>query len=193
VLPPGELATRVGSVGVPIGEMSVVARRPDGEPAAPGETAELYVDGPLLMLGYLDEAELTAEALTEYGFRTGDFGHVDADGYVWIEGRKDDIIKRGGEKVSTIQVQQALLNLGLFHDAAVLAAPDELLGHVPVAFVVPRDPETFKASRVLRELRRLLPPVAHPSRVIAVDAVPRTGSGKAIRGDLQALLAQELG
>jgi acyl-CoA synthetase (AMP-forming)/AMP-acid ligase II len=193
VLPPAELGTRVGSVGVPIGEMTVVGRRPDGEPAAPGETAELFVDGPLLMQGYLDEPELSAAALTAHGFKTGDFGRVDADGYVWVEGRKDDIIKRGGEKVSIIQVQQALLNLGLFHDVAVLAAADELLGHVPVAFVVPRDPAGFKPTRVLRELRGVLSPVAQPSRLIALDAIPRTGSGKAIRGELQALLAQELG
>jgi acyl-coenzyme A synthetase/AMP-(fatty) acid ligase len=171
----------------------VVGRRPDGEPAAPGETAELFVDGPLLMQGYLDEPELSAAALTAHGFKTGDFGRVDADGYVWVEGRKDDIIKRGGEKVSIIQVQQALLNLGLFHDVAVLAAADELLGHVPVAFVVPRDPAGFKPTRVLRELRGVLSPVAQPSRLIALDAIPRTGSGKAIRGELQALLAQELG
>ena len=66
-------------------------------------------------------------ALTGYGFKTGDFGHVDADGYVWVAGRKDDIIKRGGEKVSIIQVQQALQNLGLFLDVAVIAAADEFL------------------------------------------------------------------
>ena len=192
VLPPAELDLRVGSVGRPIGDMRVVVRRGDGVEAAAGETGELYVTGSLLMREYLDEPEITARALTAQGFRTGDFGRVDAEGFVWIEGRKDDIIKRGGEKVSIVHVQQALQALGRFADVAVLAAPDDILGHVPVAFVVPHDKEGFKASRLLRELRSVLPAASLPSRVIAVDDIPRTGSGKAIRAELQALLEEAL-
>jgi acyl-CoA synthetase (AMP-forming)/AMP-acid ligase II len=193
ILPPAELDVRVGSVGRPIGDMRVVARRGDGAEAAPGDTGELYVTGSLLMQGYLDEPEITARTLTAHGLKTGDFGHVDESGAVWIAGRKDDIIKRGGEKVSIIHVQQALQGLGRFADVAVLAAPDDILGHVPVAFVVPLEPGAFKASRLLRELRAVLPPTSLPSRVIAVSSIPRTGSGKAVRADLQALLAKALG
>ena len=192
ILPPEELDEREGSVGRPIGDMRVTARRGDGTRAAPGETGELFVTGSLLMLGYLDEPEITARTLTGHGLRTGDFGRVDASGAVWIAGRKDDIIKRGGEKVSIVHVQQALQGLGRFADVAVVAAPDDILGHVPVAFVVPHDRDGFKASRLLRELRGLLPSTSLPSRVIAVEAIPRTGSGKAIRAELQALLAREL-
>ncbi len=193
VLPPADLDLKVGSVGRPIGDMRVVARRGDLTEAAPGEQGELFVTGSLLMQGYLDEAEITAKTLTEHGLKTGDFGKVDESGAVWIAGRKDDIIKRGGEKVSIIHVQEALQGLGRFADVAVVAAPDEILGHVPVAFVVPREPEGFRASRLLRELRGVLPSTALPSRVIAVQAIPRTGSGKAIRAELQKLLAEELG
>ena len=193
ILPPAELDVRVGSVGRPIGDMRVVARRGDLTKAAPGEQGELYVTGSLLMLGYLDEPEITAKTLTADGLKTGDFGKVDESGAVWIAGRKDDIIKRGGEKVSIIHVQEALQGLGRFVDVAVVAAPDEILGHVPVAFVVPHEPDGFKASKLLRELRGVLPSTSLPSRVIAVEAIPRTGSGKAIRAELQALLAEELG
>ncbi len=193
ILPPAELDVRVGSVGRPIGDMRVVARRGDGAEAAPGDSGELYVTGSLLMQGYLDEPAISARTLTIHGLKTGDFGHVDESGAVWIAGRKDDIIKRGGEKVSIIHVQQALQGLGRFADVAVLAAPDEILGHVPVAFVVPLEPDAFKASRLLRELRSVLPSTSLPSRVIAVAAIPRTGSGKAVRAELQALLAEELG
>ena len=188
VLPPAELDARAGSVGRPIGDMQVLARDGDGGVLPPGETGELYVTGSLVMQGYLGEPETNARTLTQHGLRTGDFGHVDEDGFVWIAGRKDDIIKRGGEKVSTVHVQQALLALDRFADVAVIAAPDEILGHVPVAFVVPLEPVGFKATRVLRELRGLLPASSLPSRIVAVDEIPRTGSGKAIRADLQALL-----
>ena len=191
ILPPAALAERVGSVGRPIGDMRVVARDAAGEVAPAGESGELYVTGSLLMQGYLDEPEITARTLTPLGLCTGDFGHVDDDGYVWIEGRKDDIIKRGGEKVSLVHVQQAIAGLERFADVAVLATPDEILGHVPVAFVVARE-EGVKASRVLRELRAVLPPVSLPSRLIIVDAIPRTGSGKVIRAELAAVLAEEL-
>jgi acyl-CoA synthetase (AMP-forming)/AMP-acid ligase II len=193
VLPPAELDVKVGSVGRPIGDMRVVARRGDLTEAAPGEQGELYVTGSLLMQGYLDEPQITAETLTAHGLKTGDFGKVDESGAVWIAGRKDDIIKRGGEKVSIIHVQEALQGLGRFADVAVVAAPDDILGHVPVAFVVPNEPEGFRASRLLRELRGVLPSTSLPSRVIAVEQIPRTGSGKAIRAELRKLLAEELG
>jgi acyl-CoA synthetase (AMP-forming)/AMP-acid ligase II len=193
VLLPGELDEREGSVGRPIGAMQVVARAADGAAVLPGQTGELYVTGPLLMQGYLDEPEITTRSLTDDGLRTGDFGHVDGDGYVWVAGRKDDIIKRGGEKVSVVHVQEALLALGRFHDVAVIAAPDEILGHVPVAFVVPREPEGFRGSRVLRELRDALPSTSLPSRIFAVERIPRTGSGKAIRAELRRLLEEDAG
>ena len=191
ILPPADLDVLEGSVGRPIGDMRVVARRGDGAEAAPGETGELFVTGSLLMQCYLDEPKITAKTLTGHGLKTGDFGRVDESGAVWIAGRKDDIIKRGGEKVSIIHVQQALQALGRFADVAVLAAPDDILGHVPVAFVVPHDRDGFKASKLLRELRSVLPSTSMPSRLIAVEEIPRTGSGKAIRKQLERLLAED--
>ena len=188
VLPPSELDRRRGSVGRPLPGMTVTVRRPDGVPAPPGEVGEIFVAGDLVMQGYLDEPQMTAEVLTQHGLRTGDFGHQDADGFVWLAGRQDDIFKRGGEKVSAVSVQQAVMSLGLFHDVAVIAADDEILGKVPVAFVVPREPEVFKATRVLRHLRGVLQPAWLPSRIVALDEIPRTGSGKPIRADLLARL-----
>ena len=96
VLPPDELERRAGSVGRPLPDMSVGARDAGGTALPPGEVGELYVAGPLVMQGYLDDPEATAAALGPRGFRTGDFGHTDADGFVWVAGRKDDIFKRGG-------------------------------------------------------------------------------------------------
>ncbi len=190
VLRPAELDEREGSVGRPIGSMEVTARDAGGAALAAGQTGELYITGPLLMQGYLDEPEVTARTLTGNGLRTGDFGRVDTDGYVWVAGRKDDIIKRGGEKVSVVHVQEALLQLGRFDDVAVIATPDEILGHVPIAFVVPREPEGFRGSRVLRELRDVLPSASLPSRIVAVGRIPRTGSGKAVRAELRRLLEE---
>ena len=136
------------------------------------------------MQEYLDDPQVTAASLTPHGFRTGDFGRVDADGFVWVEGRHDDIIKRGGEKVSLVHIQEALRALGLFRDVAVIAADDELLGRVPVAFVVPAEPGAFERAAVMRALRRALPATSLPSRVVALAEIPRTGSGKPLRPEL---------
>ncbi|MGO8683668.1 MAG: class I adenylate-forming enzyme family protein [Thermoleophilia bacterium] len=184
VLPPEELDRRRGSVGRPIGEMVITVRGSDGAATPDGEIGELYVDGPLIMQGYLDDPDVTAAALTPCGFRSGDFGHRDADGFVWVAGRRDDIIKRGGEKVSLVHIQEALRSLGLFADVAVIAADDELLGRVPVAFVVPNDPAGFARAAIMRLLRRTLPATSLPSRIVALAEIPRTGSGKAIRREL---------
>ena len=189
VLPPAELERRRGSVGRPLADMAVTVRAPDGAPVPDGEQGELYVDGPLVMGGYLDEPRLTDAALTAHGFRTGDFGHRDADGFVWVAGRKDDIIKRGGEKVSIVHIQEALRTLGRFADVAVIAVDDAILGHVPVAFVVPADGAPVKRTAVMRELRGLLPASSLPSRIVPLDEIPRTGSGKAVRGELLKLAA----
>jgi acyl-CoA synthetase (AMP-forming)/AMP-acid ligase II len=188
ILRPDELDLRVGSVGRPFGDMTVTVRDPEGGEVPPGESGELYVTGSLVMQGYLDEPGITAAALTPLGFRTGDFGHADADGYVWVEGRKDDIIKRGGEKVSTVHIQQALMATGLVADAAVVAADDEILGHVPVAFVVPSSADGYDRRALMRALKAALPATSLPSKVVPLDEIPRTGSGKAIRAELLARL-----
>jgi long-chain acyl-CoA synthetase len=190
ILPPAQFNQRPGSVGKPIADMSTSVRRPDGCAAAAGESGEIFVAGPLVMQGYLDEPQLTADALTVNGFKTGDFGHQDDDGYLWIEGRHDDIFKRGGEKVSTVQIQRAMQSLGLFSDVAVVSADDEILGKVPVAFVVPLSAEPFRSTPVLRQLKGLLPATALPGKIVAVEQIPRTGSGKVVRAELVALLAE---
>jgi len=189
VLAPGELERRSGSVGRPLAGMTVTVRAPDGAVLPDGEQGELYVEGPLVMRGYLDEPGITVASLTAHGFRTGDFGHRDADGFVWVAGRKDDIIKRGGEKVSIVHIDEALRALGLFADVAVIAVDDTILGHVPVAFVVPADGAPVKRTAVMRELRGLLPASSLPSRIVPLDEIPRTGSGKAVRAELLRLAA----
>lgn len=188
ILSPEASNVGIGSVGRPIADMVVVARDSRGALVSAGDVGELYVTGSLLMQGYLGEPEITAKTLTDRGLRTGDFGCTDEVGNVWVSGRKDDIIKCGGEKVSIVHVQQAIMELGVFTDVAVIATPHELLGHVPVAFVVPKNPDNFKVSKFLLALKKLLPIAFLPSRVVTVNEIPRTGSGKAIRSEMQKLL-----
>jgi len=89
-----------------------------------------------------------------------------------------------------VHIQQGLMSLGMFRDAAVLSVEDEILGRVPVAFVVPADSEPFKGTQVLKRLKSVLPATHLPSRVVALEAIPRTGSGKAIQAQLLAALEE---
>lgn len=188
VLPPDQIERRRGSVGRPLPDMRVLARDSQGVTLPAGAVGELFVDGPLVMLEYLDDVAATTAVLGPHGFRTGDFGAVDDEGFVWVEGRKDDIFKRGGEKVSTVQIQQALLALDEVEDCAVIAVQDDVLGHVPVAFVAPHGEQRPRGGHLLRLLREHLPASSLPSRILVVEAIPRTGSGKAVRAELLTLL-----
>ncbi len=177
-----------GSVGTPLPEMEVTARDSAGNILPAGETGELYVRGRCLMTGYYGAPELTRESMTKHGFRTGDLGKVNQDGFVWVEGRQDDIFKCGGEKVSLQLVQQALLNLAGIQDAATLAEEDNILGKTVCAFLVTEGDSRPTPMEIVKKLRGNLPDNHIPKRIIFLPAIPRTGSGKAIKAELKNLL-----
>ncbi len=111
----------------------------DGADVAAGEPGELWVLTPALSAGYADGADLADRLSADGWFRTGDFGRIDADGFVWIEGRVSSMINRGGLKVFPGEVEEVLRLAPAVADVAVVGAPDDRLGEVPWAFVVLRD------------------------------------------------------
>lgn len=189
IQPPDTLANKAGSVGKPIDGMHITMRDSESLAELPaGEVGEVFVDGPCLMKGYLDMPEINARSLTEFGFSTGDFGYKDQDGFLFLEGRKDDIFKLGGEKVSALRIQQALMGLEWFEEAVVIAAEDRIMGKAPVAFVVVKPGATYKRVQVSKTLRRELPATWMPREIIPVESIPRTGSGKPMRQKLRSML-----
>lgn len=175
---------KLGSVGKPIGDMQISIRRDDGTVATAGEGGEIHVNGPLLADGYYELPDETQKAFTKRGFRTRDFGRIDADGYVWVEGRLDDILKIGGEKVSTIAVQLAIAELHGVKDAAVLAVDDAAIGKALIAYIVQDGTIALTKVSALRALRESLPTNAVPKQIHFVDLIPLTGSGKVDRNAL---------
>jgi acyl-CoA synthetase (AMP-forming)/AMP-acid ligase II len=151
-----------GSVGRPLPGITVSV---DGD-------GEVWVHGPSLMLGYLDEPPLAGP------LRTGDRGRLE-DGYLWVDGRGDGVVKCAGERVSLEEVAIALRAAPGVADAAVVAVPDELLGVRLVAFV---EGDAAAARRAGLELM----PAKRPARVVAVDALPRLASGKVALAELRA-------
>ena len=157
----------------------------DGEPM-PGvevrlaEDGEIFSRGPDLCLGYTDAA-LTERIFDEEGwYRTGDLGEIDEDGYLTITGRKADIIIRGGENISALEVEEALLGIPAVAEAAVVAAPDPRLGEHAAAFIRRKPGHPAPTIDQMRTHLRAagLARQKWPEELHVVDEYPRTASGK---------------
>jgi acyl-CoA synthetase (AMP-forming)/AMP-acid ligase II len=142
---------------------------------AQGEAGEIVVRGPNVMHGYANQ--VADQAFTKGWFRTGDLGRLDADGYLFIEGRIKEIINRGGGKISPREVEEVLLQHPAVAQAVVFAMPDKTLGQDVRAAVVLRDPHITE-----RQLRQAVAArLAHfkvPSRIMVEEALPLGHTGK---------------
>ena len=168
--------TKLGAVGRP--HRGVTVRTDE-------ETGELLVQTPALSAGYADGADLGDRLTADGWFRTGDVGRVDADGFVWIEGRVSDMINRGGLKVFPAEVAEVLLLHPDVGDAHVVGAPDDRLGEVPWAFLVPAEGSALPSDEELDALcREHLAPYKVPVGFVTVDALPRNEIGKVLTRDL---------
>jgi acyl-coenzyme A synthetase/AMP-(fatty) acid ligase len=174
-----------GSVGRPLPGITVTAVTPDGTPLPPGEVGELLVQGPSVMLGYLDDPEGTARVLTPDGLRAGDRGYVDADGFVFVLGREDGVVKVAGERISVEEVAAVLRLAPGVREACVVAVPDELMGAHLVAFIEPQ-PGVDATPAVREAARQRLSAARRPRRVVQLAELPRGANGKL---DLAALRA----
>jgi len=177
VLDPKHIITKSGSAGCPLEAMNLCIHREDKTVADVGESGEVATWGPLLMKGYL--GHFSPEV-----FPTGDVGYLDKEGFLWLEGRKDDVFKSGAEKVSTVRIQQALMDMGICEDVAVVGVQNDYLGKVPFAFIVPKGNKKIRPRTIMGELRKTLPHSHVPKHVVSMDAIPRTGAGKIQRAEL---------
>ena len=125
-----------GSMGVPCPEVSLKIVDPEGREAPVGTTGEVLVKGPGMMRGYLNQPEATREALAGGWLHTGDLARVDARGFLYFVGRTKDIIRRSGENVAAMEVENALKLHPKIMDAAVIAVPDEIRGEEIKAYVI---------------------------------------------------------
>jgi acyl-CoA synthetase (AMP-forming)/AMP-acid ligase II len=172
---------RPGSVGVllPNTELRVVDPATDAD-LGRNDTGELVARGPQVMKGYLNNPAATAEMLDADGWlRTGDLGHVDDDGYVYVVDRVKELIKYKGLQVAPAELEAVLLAHPEIADAAVVRSPDEEAGEVPKAFVVARTP--LEAEEVMAFVAERVAPYKKVRRVEFVDEIPRALSGKILR------------
>jgi long-chain acyl-CoA synthetase len=172
------------SVGRPIPGTEAFVLDEDGKPVAPGETGILYVRGPHVMAGYWNLPEQTAHMLKEGpvpGERmlcTHDHFTIDEEGLLYFVGRTDDIIKTRGEKVSPLEVENALHAIEGISQAAVIGVPDEVLGEAIRAFVVLDDGAELNEQEIIRACRERLENFMVPRDVLLLDELPQTDTGK---------------
>lgn len=151
----------------------------DGSRLPPGEAGEIAVSGDIVMAGYWQDPELTAGRLGAYGFLTGDEGRLDADGYLYLNGRRDDMINVGGRKVAPDEVEDVLRQHPDIADAVCVAMDDDVLGQAVCAHLVRRRP--LDDAELAAWLKPKLEDYKLPRQFCDIDAVPRTDSGKVQR------------
>ncbi|WP_236005598.1 type I polyketide synthase, partial [Amycolatopsis pittospori] len=171
-----------GSCGSPVPGLKVrVTDQETGAEVERGGEGEVWVKGPNLMVGYHDQPEATAAALREGWYRTGDLARQDELGYLTITGRIKELIIRGGENIHPAEVEDVIRAVPGVVDVGVAGLPDEALGEVPVAYVVPETAGVVDAARIIQVCRERLSYFKVPAAVYEVVAIPRTASGKVTR------------
>ena len=177
-LDPKDLSRKIGSIGKAIPGVELRVLRDDGAPCAPGETGELVARGDNIMLGYWNAPEETAAVLDGAGFHTGDLAYADDEGFFYVVGRKREMIKCGANRISPLEIEQALLEHGTVHEAAVVGVPDEIMGEAIVAFVAPRAGERADPEALLSFLSERLPEYKVPKAIELRAELPKSGAGK---------------
>ncbi len=187
-MPPGEAAARPGSVGVPVPptEVRVVA---EGErECAPGEVGEIRIRGPGSVRRYYRAPEETARTFLPGGWvRTGDLGHLDADGYLYLDGRQKELVNRGGLKVFVDELDSLLAAHPAVLEAAVAGVAHPVLGEDLAAYVVVRPGHAVSADELCAFLAARVADYKVPRRWTFVAALPRNSMGKVMRRQLAGL------
>ncbi len=185
-LMPDELDRKPGSIGRGIPGVTLRVLDERGRPVAPGQVGEIVAQGENIMVGYWNDPEGTAAVLRPEGLRTGDLATVDEDGYIYVVGRKSDLIKSGAYRIHPKEIEEVVLELPAVAEVAVVGMPDEMLGEAVVAFVVSSEQNgPVSADDIVAHCARRLPRYKRVQRVVFVDSLPKTSSGKVRRNVLR--------
>jgi acyl-CoA synthetase (AMP-forming)/AMP-acid ligase II len=176
-LEPGELEQKMGSIGKPIPNVELSVVMDDGREAAPGEVGELVARGSNISSGYWNDPDATRLAFGPRGYRTGDLAYADADGYLYLVGRRSDMLKLGAHRVGAKEIEDVVSEHPSVHEVAVVGAPHELLGEVAVAVVTAKH-ATVDMTDLLIFCRSRLADYKVPARIIVRDELPKSGAGK---------------
>ncbi len=178
--------TRPDSVGLPMPNTELAIAGPDGEHLPPGRTGEVLIRGPLIMAGYWNKPEATASTVIDGWLHTGDVGHLDEDGYLYITDRAKDMLIRGGENVYCVEIENRLVEHPAIADAAVVGVPHPELGEEVKAVIEVSDDEGLSDAEVREWVAETLAAFKVPTYVERWDGkLPRNASGKLLKNVLR--------
>ncbi len=190
-LPPRYLDSHPGSVGQAMPNCEVGVVDDNGQPVPVGHTGQLVVRGANVMQGYWHDDTLTQRAYRAGDYPadrllcSGDYVHQNKEGFLYFEGRRDDIIKSRGERINTLEVESLLLTLAPIAEAAVVGVPDDLLGNAIWAFVVQAGDEPLDSQQIIRQCAQIMEPAALPKQVVFFKTLPKNSNGKIDKNELK--------
>jgi fatty-acyl-CoA synthase len=152
---------------------------------APGEAGEIVVKGPNVFARYWNKPKETAEAIRGGWFHTNDMGRRDGEGFLYVIGRKQEMIISSGENIYPAEVERALQAIPEVREAAAVAMPDETRGEVVAAFVMLHDGPTIAEELIIGALHGRIAPFKIPKKVIFVNDFPRNPAGKILKRELR--------
>ena len=195
-LPPEQLEQRPDSMGKAIPNAEVLVVREDGSLCAPHEPGELVHRGSLVAMGYWNDPEKTAERfkpaptqlkglpLTEIAVWSGDRVSMDEEGYLYFIGRKDDMLKTSGYRVSPTEIEEIIYSSGLVKEAAAIGIPDETLGHAIVVIISTENYKQFNENDLIALCKSQLANFMIPAKIVALKDLPKNPNGKIDRQTL---------
>ena len=176
-LDPDRFEEKMDSIGKPIPNVSLSVLDSMGREVPTGQIGELVGNGPNIMQGYWKDEQATAKVLNGNGYHTGDLGYQDAEGYFYVIGRKDNLIKVGGHRINPQEIEDIIVESGLVMETVVFGIQDELVGHKLVAIVTPKS-EACNRDTILSYCAERLPRYKFPGEVKLVRTLPKNTNGK---------------
>jgi len=174
------------SAGRPAPTMELRVTDPDGKVLAPGEVGELWFRGPMLIRGYWNKPEATAETLVDGWLRSGDLGMIDGEGFVFVQDRAKDMVLRGGENVYCAEVEAAIYEHPAVYEAAVFGVPHERLGEEVAAAILLKDGASLDAEGLRVHLAERIAAFKIPSQIeFRREQLPRGATGKILKRALR--------
>ena len=189
VLKPERFEDKLDSIGKPIPGVALRIIDEKGRQLPDGKKGELVASGLNIMQGYWRDAVATAGVLDKTGYHTGDMGYKDEDGFFYVEGRRDNLIKVGGHRINPREIEDALLATDLVVEAAAVGLPDDLLGNRLVALAVAQNGDCT-VKQIFESCSKKLPKYKMPAEIKMVRSLPKNANGKTDRAKCIELLSR---